>query len=51
MNRFQLQIIYKAITMRISSESLDDIFNSYPKLTDEEKQYITDKLRRENYID
>lgn len=45
MTPIQLRIIMKAVEIRIANnEDIDEILNSYPKLSQEEKQFIKNKF-------
>lgn len=45
MTPIQLRIIMKAVEIRIANnEDIDEILNSYTKLSQEEKQFIKDKF-------
>lgn len=41
LSKIKLKIMVKAVQIRVSNgEDIDDVLNSYPKLTDEDKTYI-----------
>ena len=44
------RIIKKAVILRLESENIENILESYPKLSDEQKTQMIQELTDEGYI-
>ena len=51
MLNLKLRIMYRAIRVRLENgETITEIMETYPKLTEKEKQMLLDELKKNNLI-